>query len=173
MEIRKATKNDIAEIVNIFSAIHKEEEEGRSQIGWVRGVYPTEETAKSALMRGDLFVLVEGKILGAAIINQIQMDSYKEGKWQHEAEDEDVMVLHTLVISPDAMGKGYGKSFVSFYESYALSKGCRFLRMDTNEKNKKARALYEKLGYSEIDIVKCDFNGIEGINLVLLEKYIN
>ena len=32
------------------------------------------------------------------------------------------------------------------------------------------RALYRKLGYTETGIVPCDFNGIEGIRLVLLEK---
>ncbi len=42
--------------------------------------------------------------------------------------------------------------------------------MDTNAKNQAARSLYRKLGYTEIGIVPCNFNGIEGIFLVLLEK---
>ncbi len=45
--------------------------------------------------------------------------------------------------------------------------------MDTNEKNVNARALYKKLGFTEVGIVKCDFNGIPDINLVLLEKALN
>ena len=44
------------------------------------------------------------------------------------------------------------------------------LNQDTNENNKTARALYKKLGYKEISIVPCVFNGIEGVGLVLLEK---
>ena len=42
--------------------------------------------------------------------------------------------------------------------------------MDTNQKNARARALYAKLGYSEPDVVPCTFNGIEGVQLVCLEK---
>ena len=42
--------------------------------------------------------------------------------------------------------------------------------MDTNEKNSAARRMYAKLGYIESDMVPCVFNGIDGVNLVLLEK---
>ena len=80
------------------------------------------------------------------------------------------MVLHTLVGYPQAKGRGYGSRFVDFYESYALEHGCRYLRMDTNERNASARALYRNLGYREVSIVPCAFNGIPGVQLVCLEK---
>ena len=38
------------------------------------------------------------------------------------------------------------------------------------DENTNARALYKKLGYKEIAIVPTVFNGIKGVNLVLLEK---
>ena len=47
---------------------------------------------------------------------------------------------------------------------------CRCLRMDTNEINAPARALYARLGYREADVVPCDFNGLGQIRLVCLEK---
>ena len=171
LNFRKATNEDIKQIAEIYSDIHKGEEEGKSSIGWIRNVYPTEETAENALKRDDLFVLeVNNTIVGAAIINRIQVPEYKDGCWKYDASDSEVMVLHTLVISPSFSGKGYGKSFVSFYEKYALKNGCRYLRMDTNAKNTRARAMYKSLGYSEAGIVKCVFNGIPDVGLVLLEK---
>ena len=42
--------------------------------------------------------------------------------------------------------------------------------MDTNERNAAARSLYAGLGYQEVGIVSCDFNGIPGVRLVCLEK---
>jgi hypothetical protein len=36
--------------------------------------------------------------------------------------------------------------------------------------NKAARTMYQKLGYKEIGIVPTTFNGIPGVDLVLLEK---
>ena len=79
-------------------------------------------------------------------------------------------MLHTLTIAPHAAGRGFGKAFVAFYEEYARTKGCRYLRMDTNVKNAQARAMYQKLGYKEIGVIPTTFNGIEGVNLVLFEK---
>ena len=141
--IRKACKADIPAISAIYDRLHDAEEAGKAEIGWVRGVYPTEGTAQAAFERGDLFVMEEGgKVVGAAILNQTQVPEYYGAPWEFPASDEEVMVLHTLTIDPNTAGKGYGKAFVAFYEQYAR----------------------------EIGIVPCDFNGISGIGLVLLEK---
>ena len=169
--IRKAVEADIPAVAAIYDKLHTEEENGRATIGWIRGVYPTEETARQALAREYLFVQEEGcHIVGAAIINQTQVDAYSAGQWTIEAEVNEVMVLHTLVIDPDAAGRGFGKQFVAFYEDYARKKGCKALRMDTNSRNTLARAMYHALGYREAGIVPCVFNGIKGVGLVLLEK---
>ena len=171
MIIRKARQEDLPSVAAIYEDIHTEEENGRTSIGWIREVYPTKKTAEASLLRGDLFVAEDnGIIVGAAIINQLQVDVYEGAGWKFPAEDSEVMVLHTLVISPGVFGKGYGKAFVKFYEDYALSQNCPYLRMDTNARNTRARAMYRKLGYREIGIVPCVFNGIEGVQLVLLEK---
>lgn len=171
MIIRQAFPADVPAVAAIYDAIHTAEEAGLAAIGWVRGVYPTEKTADDALARGDLFVLEDDeKITGAAIINQSQCDGYETASWQYPAEDSEIMVLHTLVINPAAARQGYGKAFVHFYEEYARAHGCRYLRMDTNARNTRARAMYAKLGYREIGIIPTVFNGIAGVNLVLLEK---
>lgn len=169
--IRKATENDIDKISEIIDEIHTAEENGELTIGWIRDVYPTVKTIEDALVRNDIFVLEDGdEIIGAAIINNIQVDVYSKAKWEYEAADDEVMVLHTLMILPKCSGKGYGKKFVEFYESYAKDKGCNYLRMDTNERNLKARKMYAGMGYKEIGKEKCQFNGIPGVYLILLEK---
>lgn len=169
--IRKATHSDIDDIVAIYEKILDLEEQGKTSIGWERGVYPTQATALLALEQEELFVCEkEGKLLATAIINHRQMPTYVMGHWKVEASANEVMVLHTLVVDPCFSGKGIGREFVAFYEQYAKTLGCKDLRMDTQEKNKAARSLYRKLGYDEIDIVACNFNGIQGVNLVLLEK---
>lgn len=172
MTFRKAEEKDLNYIEHIYSDIHTAEESGQVTIGWNRAIYPTRATAEQALQRDDLFVGLDDNndIVGVAIINQQQVDIYYEGNWRYPAEDSQVMVLHTLVISPKHSGKGYGTEFVKFYESYALENNCPHLRMDTNAINTSARKLYEKLGYEERGILPCTFNGIKNVNLVLLEK---
>lgn len=171
MIIRKAEARDLEAIESIYNKILLKEEEGEVTIGWKRGIYPRRETAEAALKREDMFVIEDdGAFVGAGIINKEQVDVYAKAKWKYSAENSEVMVLHTLVIDPDKSGMGYGKRFVDFYEDFARENGCKYLRMDTNEKNKAARSLYTKLGFNEIDCLPCIFNGLEGVKLILFEK---
>ena len=169
--IRKATWDDLDAVERLYHETHDAEEAGVITTGWKRMVYPVRATAVAALERDDLFVLVDdGRIIGSGIINQIQVDVYEGAPWKYPVPDDQVCVLHTMMISPAEFGKGYAREFLEFYEKYALEHGCTELRIDTNARNKAARAMYRKHGYSEIDIVPTAFNGIPGIRLVLLEK---
>ncbi len=171
MDIRKATISALDAVARIYDAQHTAEEAGKSTVGWIRDVYPTRATAAAALDRDDLFVLCEdGLVRGTAIINQTQVDVYEGAPWRFSAPDERVCVLHTLVIHPAAKGRGLGRAFVAFYENFARTMNCPELRMDTNARNSIARAFYKGLGYREIAVVPTTFNGIPGIDLVLLEK---
>lgn len=171
MVFRKATNADIAAVAAVYDRVHTAEEQRAPTVGWVRGVYPTAGTALDALKRDDLFVAEEaGVIVATAIINHLQPDCYREGNWAYDALQEQVMVLHTLAVDPGFVKRGCGTAFVAFYEQYAKDHGCPYLRMDTQIINLTARSLYKKLGYREIGTVPCVFNGIEGVQLVLLEK---
>ncbi|MBR2521834.1 MAG: GNAT family N-acetyltransferase [Coriobacteriales bacterium] len=172
--IRKATASDIDAVARIYDEIHQMEENGEAVIGWSRGVYPTKAIAEDALRRDDLFVIEkDGEVLGSSVINKIQVEDYARAKWEHEADADQVCVLHTLTISPHAGKMGLGRQFVDFYEAYALENGCFELRIDTNERNLVARRMYAKLGYKEIAVVPTVFNGIPDVNMVLLEKYLD
>ncbi len=173
MNIRKATLQDIEKVSNIYINIHEEESAGKVTTGWLKGIYPVYDTAKAAFERDDLFVAEkDGEIVAAAIINKIQGPIYEEATWEFEAAPENVMVLHTLVVDPQCAKSGIGTEMVAFYEKYALENGCPELRMDTNARNAIARKLYKKLGYKEVSIVPCVFNGIPDVQLVCLEKRI-
>ena len=173
MEIFRAKEADIDRIERIYESIHDEEEKGLTTTGWVRNVYPTRKTEEDALGRNDLFIMEDtGNIVAVAVMNQIQVDEYKYAKWKHDVRDHEVMVLHGLAVDPLEKSKGYGKAFVAFYEDYAKQHGCTALRMDTNALNTRARKLYQRLGYDEVGIVECVFNGIPNVQLVCLEKYL-
>lgn len=168
---RKAEEKDIADIEKIYDEIISKEESEGIMTGWKRGIYPTRATAENALKKDELYVCEkDGKVLGTGIFNHNQVDEYKFGSWKIPAEDSEILVLHTLVISPKASGKGLGKKFIDFYNRLAKERNCKSLRIDTNENNTAARQFYTKLGFSEVGIVPCNFNGLNDINLVLLER---
>lgn len=171
--IHPATADDLPRIEQIYDAIHTAEETGAASIGWARGVYPTRATAQAALDDGTLFVLEDdGDLVAAGRIDQTQVPVYAQVPWAHDVPPEQVLVLHTLVVDPTAGGHGYGTQFVRFYEQRARTHGCPELRIDTNAKNVNARRLYAHLGYREAGITPCTFNGIDGVALVCLEKWL-
>ena len=100
------------------------------------------------------------------------MPVYAQVPWQYAAPPEQVLVLHTLVVDPAVAGHGCGTQFVRFYEQRARALGCPELRIDTNAKNANARRLYAYLGYREAGVAPCTFNGIDGVALVCLEKWL-
>ena len=171
---RKAEPRDLDAIAAIYDHIHDNEEAGKTTIGWIRSIYPTRATAQSSIEIGDMYVEeVDGVVIAAAKINQEQVPEYANAQWQWEAPEEKILVLHTLVVDPEKGRGGYGKAFVAFYEDMARNMGCPYLRMDTNARNTIARQLYQSLGYAEVGIVDCQFNGIPGVQLVCLEKKVN
>lgn len=170
-EIRLASEEDLDGIDAIYEKIHTLEEAGKMTVGWERGVYPTRETAREAVLAKDMYVaVVQGEIVASGRINQIQMPQYADIDWKKKVPDNEVCVLHTLVVDPDKSGKGYAKCFLQFYEELAEEEKCSALRIDTNERNRNARAMYQKAGYQERGVIPCAFNGIEGVNLLCLEK---
>ena len=169
--IRRAAAADLDAVARVYEHVHDAEEAGPAQVGWIRGVYPARATAEAALARGDLFVEeADGAVVGTGILNQLQADVYAGAPWQYDAPDDQIMVLHTLAVDPQAGKRGLGRAFAAFYEQYAREQGCRYLRIDTNAKNANARRFYAGLGYREIAVRPCTFNGIGIVDLVLLEK---
>jgi len=170
---RKATAADIDAIAAIYDRIHTAEENGENVTGWIRGIYPVRNTALAALERGDLFVLTkENRVIGSMVLNQRQDDFYALADWEYKVSADQVMVMHTLAIDPLVKGQGFGRQMAAHYEQYASKHGCRYLRIDTNIRNQAARNFYAKLGYREIGSQPCDFNGLLGVELMLLEKKI-
>ena len=146
--IRPATPADIPQVSAIYEEIITNEEQTRSYTNWVRGVYPTAETARNALKEGWLYVLEEdGLILATAILNHVQLPEYKDIPWQYPGQGDEIFVIHTLCVPPSRSGRGLARQFVAFAEDLAAQKGCTALRLDTYEGNLPAAGLYTKLGW--------------------------
>ena len=146
--IRLAAAADIPQVAAIYEEILTSQEQSVNYTNWVRGVYPTAETARNALKEGWLYVLEEdGLIQATAILNHVQLPEYAEIPWQFPGEGDGVLVIHTLCVPPSRAGRGLARQFVAFAEDLAARRGCTALRLDTYEGNLPAAALYTKLGW--------------------------
>ncbi len=69
--------------------------------------------------------------------------------YSHEAGGL-VVWFEELYFTPEHRGKGLGHAFFAFAEQY-YGKELRRVRLETEPDNKRAEALYKKLGYEELE----------------------
>lgn len=168
---RKATPGDLDALLALYDHVFSAEEAGLTSVGWKRGIYPTCQTLAEALARDDLFLEeADDALVGAAVFNKLQSDYYAPAPWQIDARPNEVMVMHTFAIDPTFRRRGYARAMLDFYERHAREEGCRALRIDTNERNSGALALYASFGFQRITIHPHCFEGLPEIRLQLLEK---
>ena len=55
----------------------------------------------------------DGAVVGTGIFNRLQADVYAGAPWQYDAPDDQIMVLHTLAVDPQAGKRGLGRAFAS------------------------------------------------------------
>ena len=119
--IRKATAADIGAIEASYNEVFDREAETGSTTSWIRGVYPTRETIERGVNAGTMYVYYIGEKLAASVIlNSYQPAEYYDIPWEYPARDEEVLVIHTLVVSPGMSGRGVGSLMVAFAEGLAF-----------------------------------------------------
>lgn len=57
------------------------------------------------------------------------------------------MVIHLVMVCPEAAGKGIGSSLVKYAMERARHHSCEAVRLDTGAQNIPAASLYKKLGF--------------------------
>ena len=158
--IRKATAADLPRIGEIYEAIFVKEDQGPVYTNWLRGTYPTVDSARQVLEAGTLYVGEENGVLwGVVNLNGVQLPEYDQIPWTIPAEREEVGVIHTLCIHPAQSGKGLAKRMVAFCEETARAQGKTVIRLDTWEGNAPTNHLYPSIGYGFAGSTEFFFQG--------------
>ena len=147
--IRKAILSDAAAIEKIYEEHFDHEEKHGACTVFKRGVYPTRAVAENAIAAGTMYVYeTEEGILGSMILDKVQPIEYSSINWGCDCSDDQVMVIHLLMVCPSVSGRGIGSSLVSYAEGAARNDGCKALRLDTGGQNIPAVSLYTKCSFS-------------------------
>ena len=81
---------------------------------------------------------------------------------------EEVLVIYTLVVHPDHLGKGVGQALLDYASNLGVQLNMQSLRLDVYENNLPAISLYEKCGFHYIDTVDL---GLSEYNLHWFKLY--
>ncbi|MHB8072728.1 GNAT family N-acetyltransferase [Desulfosporosinus fructosivorans] len=164
--ISKGEITDLPMIVGLYNELHDALENGINYPLWKKHVYPNAETAIEGITTETLYIIKDRDcIVGTIILNHCQYEAYGKLKWTVNAENNEIIVIHTLAVHPNYFGLGVARILMKFGEDLAFAKGMKAIRLDVSVNNLPAIKLYEKCGYTlvgEVDL---------GLNIIGLELF--
>lgn len=81
---------------------------------------------------------------------------------------------HTIILSPDARGKGVGRALMAAVEDHARAAGAHQMIGGVSGENQQGRAFHAALGYHEIAIIReAGFKFGRFMDLVLMQKFLS
>lgn len=144
--IRKANFDDLELIEDAYNEHFRYEIENGAFTVFKKGIYPTRKDAEKAVDAGNLYVYEENNNLaGSIIVNKVQPAEYAQIVWGQALKNEEVGVIHLLMVRPGMTGKGVASSLVKYAMELARNNSCKVLRLDTGSRNIPAVSLYKKL----------------------------
>lgn len=57
------------------------------------------------------------KVVAVAVINKKQVKEYKNAKWNYDAKEDEIMVIHGLAVDMNLKNMGYGTRFINFMKN--------------------------------------------------------
>jgi GNAT superfamily N-acetyltransferase len=146
LQFKKVTIQHLPQIWKIIQkAILRRKADGSKQ--WQDG-YPNQESLQKDIDQEVGFILTDGEnIIGytAVLINDEPAYADIEGKW---LTDSDFAVYHRVAIAEEYLGKGFAKIMINHIHKYALEKGIKSVKADTNFDNHAMLKIFNDLGYA-------------------------
>jgi len=121
--------------------------------------YQDVATTRRRISHGDCFVAVyHGHIIGT--LTFFPPNAIGGSPWLNR---DDVADMGQFAVEPDFQGNGVGSRMIAFMESYARSRGCVELSLDTAESADHLIKWYERLGYRFIEYVEWEITNYRSV----------
>ena len=127
--LRRARADDLSALVALQRAAYE-------PMGEISGGTPKPLRVDYAEVLADLEVwLLGGDPLEAALILEYQPDA---------------VLVWSVAVAPTGESRGVGRALLSYAETRARAKGLNLMRLYTNTKFERNRAIYRQFGYDEV-----------------------
>lgn len=169
--IEKGLPSDIDALEAFYDELTDYLETHINYPGWKRGIYPDRETAETGVHEGTLYVVRDGsRIAGTVILRHVPEEAYSGANWGNELSYDDIIVIYTLAVHPDYLGKGVGREIMTFVVETARRTQMKAIRLDVYEKNIPAISLYRGFGFEYIGNVDLGYSGFGLDSFQLYQK---
>lgn len=150
-EIRKAKKAELDGVMEFYHKLIDKMQELPFNHIWEKGVYPKRSFISDAIENEELYIMTDSSDMIASVILNHNLDGYDDVKWNIDAEKDQILVIHAIAVSPEYLGKGYGKQMVRFAIETAKEMGLKAIRLDVLPGNIPAERAYVSEGFRYVD----------------------
>ena len=136
---------------DVIDNIHKNNVNNEN-LGWEKGIYPSDDFIQSSLIKGELYTLTEKNALRACVIlNSEHNEGYDNCAWSITCDPDAVLTPHALAVNPEMQGKGIGKVVVENILNIAREEHKKAVRLDVLGACKSAERLYISCGFQFVE----------------------
>jgi GNAT superfamily N-acetyltransferase len=115
-------------------------------------VYPNKDRIQSDIENAEAFGYFEKEhLIGYMVLNETFSPEYLTVPWMNT---KSALIVHRLCVAQKKQGKGIAKQLMKFGEEYAFSRGYASIKLDAFVFNLPANALYVRLNYQHMGVVK-------------------
>ena len=133
---------------DVINDIH-ENNTSHENLGWERGIYPSDNFIQSSVAKGELYMLTEnGVLLACVILNQECNEGYRGCAWSMDCTSDEILIPHALAVHPRMQGRGVGKIVVENILRIAKAEGRKSVRLDVLAACESAERLYRSCGFA-------------------------
>lgn len=155
LQFQKARKENFADIQafywNVIDDIHKNNV-NHENLGWEKGVYPSDEFIQDSLAKGELYTLTDEESLYACVIvNSEHNDGYDGCAWSIDLDFNDVITPHALAVNPEFQRQGIGRIVVEKIIDTARAEHKKAIRLDVLGACESAEKLYRNCGFQFVE----------------------
>lgn len=145
MEIVKASKKDLKEIVDICKDCSQNL--ANNLIDQWDEIYPNEQIFFEDIRNNSLYIASYNpkEIAACIVLNENQDPEYSEVSWKYNSGKN--AVIHRLMVHPYYEGKGIARKLVDYIEILAKEKQYNSIRLDVFANNPRAISFYQRLSY--------------------------
>ena len=148
--IRQASLTEVPEIIDKLMP------GSDNDAHWTVGFYPDEALLVEHVKNGSLYVLDDGQILGAAVLNTDCIEDYDSIPWESPGP---AYFIH--LFASFCRGSGNGRKLLEGLKEEAKKLGAGCLRLDTIDGNEAAMRFYRSCGFKDLGRFKLDYDATE------------
>ena len=148
LRLKKVSIKDLDQIRALYWRLLDSSPKYGEILQWKKNIYPNEDDWNKYIVKGEMYLILKDRdAIGAVAVTNAQSKEYRKIYWKVNADDQEVGVVHLLMILPEYQGDGAATAALDEIIKLAAGKKKRAVRLDAIGTNVPAQKLYEKYGF--------------------------